>query len=175
MILVDPKALMGISSEWSRKVLIEILDSMGRFRWSLEVDSSRLRERLDKRVLWYGLKDLEALGIIKKGNTGYRWEIIWLNPKVIRPTYLHRVSLGDVIDTYEQGPKGGRMSKGSVGGATGITPLTPKERKALKAYHRDLRVKTKLMQEAERLARAQRLARLDESQAKPILVKKING
>ena len=70
---------------------------------SVQVDAI-FREQYKKNELERACLELEHLGIIRRGLPGKSWDVIWINPEIIRPWWLKGGDLADAVESFRLGP-----------------------------------------------------------------------
>ena len=81
---------------------------------SVQVDAI-FREQYKKNELERACLELEHLGIIRRGLPGKSWDVIWINPEIVRPWWLKGGDLADAQKVFTLGPTelGQRLESGS--------------------------------------------------------------
>lgn len=156
----DIDRILGVNSQVARSLLSYICRKMSPGHLSVNTNLIRLRDEFPNRVTRsYGLKELEKLGIIKKGSLNRIWETIWVNPDVLCPTWLSKKELDDVRKSYVEGPQERTtiMAKGAIGDKPKPVVLSAKEKRALKEYRR-----------VERLRKAERMLEREQERQRAL-------
>ena len=103
MWIVHPCKLSRITKMSTTRIFYDLWEYANPQTNSVQVND-QFREQYRPGELRAALRELEYLGIIRRGLPGKSWDVIWINPEIIRPWWLNGGDLADALESFKLGP-----------------------------------------------------------------------